>query len=714
MKPNMGSMKQLAAVLLGLLFSLAATGQSISEWSVKIEKEVISNDHINLKAIKNVSEYDIDVVIKDGSDEIGRRTLIPGETVDLNLNCTQIFISQSGNVSSGVTVWSKRKTEDAWKKLQQLSTEKASLPATASAAEIEEIRYQGSGTPSSRMLKKRTSDQVMSTMLSKIETDGFYSSTSILNDAQRIDEMVKELSSEKVSDEFIKIARAYLDSENIRIQTVRQRLPEYVDELISGFKSYKIEGYSCRDSVKVLLNMRISQREKNLAELESRISSASSAGLLGRISEWLSQIDSRTLLNVETVFIVLLLILIWVILSVRRRKGASARKQVQVSAPSPTEASPAIVVRRKTTSILKRQSLEDVIGNDDYFQIDTADFCADSAVRRIYVKNTCIKSIYNLYAEDLRNADSPKEDGCMVLGRWVFDEQLKEYYVSLEEVVLPGDDAVFQEYELNFGGKIKLKVASELRRLRRESNLQYDLTCWVHSHPGLGVFFSNYDANVQMQLKHPSHPEFLTAIVVDILTPDQEFGIFTFRHDSTINSKSDLARLYSLEEMYKWALESERNSVRKAFKEEDFYNVLANAEYLPPECQILFFNANSIIDMTGIVSDPEVTGLAGYIFGSRCESAGKQGYSLGTVSRNMRDDAGELVGCLVIGTHCSIPTIRKATSDSLEKIKFILFYSVTDGTVTVIPVVENSLCTEEKYYVEDKFDNLKIWTRRRR
>lgn len=92
----------------------------------------------------------------------------------------------------------------------------------------------------------------------------------------------------------------------------------------------------------------------------------------------------------------------------------------------------------------------------------------------------------------------------MVLGRWVYDEERDEYYVSLEEIVKPGDDAIFKEYELNFGGKIKLKVAEKLRRLRRETNLQYDMTCWVHSHPGLGVFsvmlIVVYKCNLNIQL----------------------------------------------------------------------------------------------------------------------------------------------------------------------------------------------------------------------
>ena len=83
-----------------------------------------------------------------------------------------------------------------------------------------------------------------------------------------------------------------------------------------------------------------------------------------------------------------------------------------------------------------------MIDNKAYLKIECADFCNDSAVRRMYIKNTCIKDIYNMYADDLRNPDNPKEDGCMVLGRWVHDDHTNEYYVSLEEIVRPGDDAV--------------------------------------------------------------------------------------------------------------------------------------------------------------------------------------------------------------------------------------------------------------------------------
>ena len=82
----------------------------------------------------------------------------------------------------------------------------------------------------------------------------------------------------------------------------------------------------------------------------------------------------------------------------------------------------------------------------------------------------------------------------MVLGRWVHDPESNEYYVSLEEIVLPGDDAVFEEYALNFGGKIKLKVLEQLRKLRREGYKLW-LDDFGSGYSSLNMF-SRYDFNL--------------------------------------------------------------------------------------------------------------------------------------------------------------------------------------------------------------------------
>jgi len=394
-------------------------------------------------------------------------------------------------------------------------------------------------------------------------------------------------------------------------------------------------------------------------------------------------------------------------------KSKIKSKSVITNIPTPETEHTDIVVRRKTTSILRKQSLEDVIDNDNYMKIDCQDFCADSAVRRMYIKNTCIKDIYNMYAEDLRNPDKPKEDGCMVLGRWVYDKESDEYYVSLEHIVLPGDDAVFAEYELNFGGKIKMKVRDRLKKLRQETEMQYDLTCWVHSHPGLGVFFSNSDCNVQTQLKHPTHPRFLTAIVIDILTPEQELGIFTFKHDgegdAAINSKAELTKMYSLEEWYKWAVENGRNS----FKPEDHYNTLSTAKAHIENCHGIELSNGAIIDI-GLLVGEQREGFIGTVHGFVSTKAGKTEHVATKVTASETEPDNEPIGCFMTTSHCSIPSIRKALADKLSKIGFVLVYTTADGLLTSIPVINNDLCTDQNFYGEQQLEELKIWTRRKR
>lgn len=368
-----------------------------------------------------------------------------------------------------------------------------------------------------------------------------------------------------------------------------------------------------------------------------------------------------------------------------------------------------VIIRKKTSSVLHKQSLDDVINNSNYMVINCADFCADTAVKTMYIKNTCIMDIYNMYAEDLRNPDNPKEDGCMVLGRWVHNEQLDEYSVSLEEVVFPGDDAVFAEYELDFGGKIKVKVNERLRKLRRETNLQYDLTCWVHSHPGLGVFFSNTDSSLHLIHKHPSHPKFLTAIVVDILTPQQELGVFTFKHDMGINSKADLKQFYSLAEWYKWAVASKRNAVSI----EEHYNILEKAKSRNKECYNIQLSNSTIIDIDLIANSQNREGLY-FVHGFSLQQSDQTSNIAVKIDKSDTIIDNELIGCFMLVTHRSYPTIKKEVANYLDRIKFVMVYSVGDGMLTTIPVVDDDLCPDESYYGEQPLEELMIWTRRKR
>lgn len=390
---------------------------------------------------------------------------------------------------------------------------------------------------------------IISTFRQHIESIPYLNEDNMQTLNAEISEHVKCLQNWSDKEAYIKDheLQSYLDHQKGSLKYYQNSSYAMIDDFLLQYADQGIENeQACRDSLMAILNDRTGMCETNLNLLERELNNKEEQSFLDTINwTW-----------VIIVAVLLVCIILLISLSGKKQKGVVPQPKPNPSNAGSNGNTAGIVVRRKTATILKKQSLEDVMDNPAYLKVDAIDFCEESAVRRLYIKNTCIIDLYNMYASDLTNPNNAKENGCMVLGRWVHDTESGEYYVSLEQLVMPGDDAIFKEYELNFGGKIKLSVLEQLRRLRRETNMQYDLTCWVHSHPGLSVFFSNSDLNVQMQLKHPTHPNFLTALVVDTLTPKEDVGIFTFRRDGNINSKNELTKMYSLKEWYAWTQKS--------------------------------------------------------------------------------------------------------------------------------------------------------------
>lgn len=413
--------------------------------------------------------------------------------------------------------------------------------------------------------------------------------------------------------------------------------------------------------------------------------------------------------SIATGTIFVLAIIVVFCLRARKKRKTEIEGAIQRATAANGNDDAGIIVTHKTLAVLQKQNIDDVVGNGNYLEVSSGDFCDDSAVTKMYIKNTCIIDIYNMYAEDLRNPNNPKEDGCMVLGRWVHDEKNNDYCISLEEIVKPGSDAIFTEYQLNFGGQIKIKMMERLKKLRRETELQYDLTCWVHSHPGLDVFFSNDDNNVHLLHKHPVHPKFLTAIVVDILTPEQKLGIFTFKHDETVNSKNELRKTYSLTEWYKWAIESKRNS----FRSEDHYNTLAEAQSHSADCCRIELTNGVVVDMD-MLTALQQRELVHFVHGFTKQDAKQCTHVAIKIDEAEFIPEYELVGCFVVVNNRSLPSIIKATSNYYNRIKFVLAYSSSDGLLTTIPVINNELCADESFYGEQPLEDLKIWIRRKR
>ena len=149
----------------------------------------------------------------------------------------------------------------------------------------------------------------------------------------------------------------------------------------------------------------------------------------------------------------------------------------------------------------------------------------------------------------------------------------------------------------------------------------------------------------------------MTAIVVDILTPTQELGIFTFQKDGAINSKAELKRLYSLKEWYNWAVESE-----------SYYNTLSDTEKHIVSCHAILLSNNVVIDMSEIASNSndEIMRL---IYGIVRQNAnGKTECVADKLSEVLSMPNNEPMGVFVADLYCSIPSVRKAVADYMDKI----------------------------------------------
>ena len=682
--------------------------------TVLLEKEAVAENQIKITEIKNTSTHDIIFGYKIGPEDIHENwksiEIAEGATNNTVIICYACYCCEIG--SAGLSSERNLCTPEDIKKLWMQTHPNQAKPVTTPTQNTSEVG------PKTVEREPKTVERAPETgKRQSISTEEgiaiftrdwlnekgwcrYYSDKAVLDDSTQIYSMIALLKSDP-TEEVISDAKSLLEEKRAELDSMRLSLSDDIQhKYIDEYKQNPLEDpVAVKEGIVRILQEKIESRQVDLSRLESLIVAATEKKPVNYV-------------YIISGGVVLLLIILIISLVFRSKKNKTAS---QVAGQRPAEvaneiADPNLVIIRKTTSaVLKTQNIDDVIDNDAYLKIECGEFAADSAVSCMYLKNSCIKDIYNLYAEDLRNPENPKEDGCMVIGRWVFDKNTEKYAVTLEEVVRPGDDAIFKEYELNFGGKIKLKVSERLRKLRRDTDLQYDLTCWVHSHPGLGVFFSNSDSGVQMQLKHPAHPLFLTAMVIDILTPEQETGIFTFRRDGSINSKGDLKQMYSLETLHKWAVDSEKFG----FKPEDHFDILAESQEHSSSCTAIHLNNSSIIDACSLMTHAS-SGIAGWVQGYPISRNGNVEMVVKGISSSRYSNSSELIGCLMVGAHCSLPTVRKLAAEYFQSLKFVMFYSTSDENITVIPLISNELCLDDNYYGIESLEKLKIWTRRKR
>ncbi len=561
-----------------------------------------------------------------------------------------------------------------------------------------------------------TMEEVISNFQQYVEDIPYFNEATIQSLNDEVTAHIEKLQNWKDRDAYIEDNHLteFVSSQKDELTKQKDEVGNLIDQFMMQYSGKQItDSTACRDSLENIVYDKLVRLETSLNQLEREMNAKPENQLGG--------LPMNAILGIVGAIVALLVI--WAIVSATRKrksKPAPVAKPTTVNRGSANTGSgeAGIVVRRKTATILKKQSLEDVIDNPHYMKINLEDCCYESAVRRMYIKDSCLVDIFNMYLPDVEDPDNAREFGCMVLGRWVYDAENSEYYVSLEQIVLPGDDAVFDEYELNFGGKIKLKVLELLRKLRRETNLQYDLTCWIHSHPGLTVFFSNADSNVQDQLKHPQHPKFLTALVVDTLTPTMETGVFTYHRDMTLNTRNDLKKLYSLVEWYEWAQKSvdseyEVSDETPAETDTPYFNTLAESKEHTTACFGINLSRDTIVDLCMSLSN-QTNGIAGFIHGHAKTKDQLTEFVAERLSNKEKEENMENVGCFVVAPHLSIPSVRKVVGEKVGQFKFVLVYTPNDGVLTSIPVMADDLCSYESYYGSQKLEDLKLWTKNNR
>lgn len=288
---------------------------------------------------------------------------------------------------------------------------------------------------------------------------------------------------------------------------------------------------------------------------------------------------------------------------------------------------------------------------DEYYTIDVTRDFKDTAVRKIYLHHSAIKKMYDFFKGSLESAEKTNETGCYFIGCW---EPCKEspsaYNISVEDIVEPGDDIDPGEFSFSFGKKIGVKLDTMISQMSESTNRDYVHTVWMHSHPGLGLFLSSHDLLVQKQLAYTDAPMRMAAFVIDTNTPNWDFAIFTSKTNGTMNNKEDLARIYSLDELYQWSrsvhAKQEQTAPESVALEtsdmENYYVVQINHQGTTRTLN-LYFSGKTINTMDDILY--QYSGqkkLGGYLIGTR---DGRGNYLFDDCSSENMDSA---IGILVI------------------------------------------------------------------
>lgn len=399
---------------------------------------------------------------------------------------------------------------------------------------------------------------------------------------------------------------------------------------------------------------------------------------------------NQTLLYLYIAIAVLVLVIIILIITI------VVNKKRKNSLGNDNNSNDDVIAAVEEISIDKKKGLQHVyLNKNDYYAVNMNELFDDTAIKTVYFSRAIIGKLNSFFKGFLENSERTNETGCYLIGCWDYNDSNNQYDISIEQMVLPGKDAVFNEYTLNFGREIGITLSTMIDDLVEKTKQDYVRTSWMHSHPGLGLFLSSHDLIVQKQLTYSDAPNRLLAIVIDTNTPDWSMAMFTPRTNGMMNNKQELKKTISFDTLYLWSKQKSTSQSANS----DFYTLRVSM----PGMNTINFSDKSINQMDDIVYSGK-NGIAGYFYGS------KRGNDI-YIDKCLQYNNVDAVGCLMNDSRISCDSIPASLTAIVDGCDFIMVCCNSDKMSLFVK--------KDNFYqkcpqCDTAFMEYKEWTRRKR
>lgn len=363
-----------------------------------------------------------------------------------------------------------------------------------------------------------------------------------------------------------------------------------------------------------------------------------------------------------------------------------------------------------------KEGLDDIKKDvEGYYVMNMDEDYKETAVKKIYLHHTAVKKMYDFFKKSIENNDQTMETGCYFIGCWERTGD-RQYNISVEDIVEPGNDIEPGEFSFNFGVEIGVKLFSKLTAVTEKTGRNFVHTVWMHSHPGLGLFLSSHDLLVQRQLTYTEEPNRLVAFVIDTNTPDWQLAVFTAKLDGTMNNKADNPHIYSLDELYQWSRSAHtklQNTTSNVMSEhipdtKDGYHAVQINHQGSEKTFSVYFGGKAINQIDDIIYKSVGGGAASAFVEGECDANGN--FTIEDFSEQENENS---IGILVIDGESEYDNIVSQYADN-EKLGILLICRSDEEIWIVARRDRDRQFVGETEHGVCSMRPMKEWLRRRR